>query len=578
MERTRPALALAGLGAGVGAAWIMLGNEVRHASAADVVLLLAVGWSFLASGLVAWRLRPDNRIGPAMVATGLLRLAEGPFWSQDAVLFTFGHVFSYAYLAGIGYILLAFPSGRLESPRLRGLFWIGALAAGPLQVAWLLTGGHDQAGSCAGCPVNLLELTQAPDVAAAIQLSQAAIGTIVAAISIAVLVRRWLVASAPLRFAITPVIWAGVATFGAQVVHHLSFALAVDLGQAPALLLDLALALTAVAFLLGVARTRLARSAIADLVTKLDHSPGPGELRAALARALRDPSLEIAYWLPADERFVDSSGKPAAMPSGADTQVVTMVEREGRRIAALVHDPAVTDDVSLVRAVAAAAGLQLENERLQAELRSQLAEVRASRARIVEATQDERRRIERDLHDGTQQRLVSIAMTLGLAEARVATDAAAARGLIGEARGGLSTALEELRELSQGIHPGILTERGLGEAVDELALRMHLPVEVGVRLPERLPSAVETAAYYVISEALTNVAKHAGASRVQVMVGREDGRALIAVSDDGRGGADAGHGSGLRGLRDRVEALGGRFMVESPPGLGTSVEVEIPCE
>jgi signal transduction histidine kinase len=578
MERTRLALALVGLLAGVGAAWIMLGNEVRHGGAADVVLLLSVGWSFLASGLVAWRLRPDNPIGAAMVATGLLRLAEGPFWSQDAVLFTFGHVFSYAYLAGIGYILLAFPSGRLESPSLRGLFWVGAVAAGPLQVAWLLTGGHDQAGSCAGCPVNLLELTKAPDVTAAIQLSQAAIGTIVAAISIAVLVRRWQLASAPLRFAITPVIWAGVATFAAQVLHHLSFALGVDLGRIPALLLDLTLALTAVAFLLGVARTRLARSAVADLVAELGHSPGPGELRAGLARALRDPSLEIAYWLPVNERFVDSSGKPATMPRVGDPQVVTMVEREGRRIAALVHDPAVTDDESLVRAVAAAAGLQLENERLQAELRSQLEEVVASRARIVEATQDERRRIERNLHDGTQQRLVSIAMALGLADAKVATDADAARRLIAEARGDLSKALEELRELSQGIHPGILTERGLGKAVDELAQRMHLPVEVDVRLPERLPTPVETAAYYVISEALTNIAKHAGASRAQVMVGRQHGRAVIAISDDGRGGADAGHGSGLRGLRDRVEALGGRFGLDSPLGMGTAIRAEIPCE
>jgi signal transduction histidine kinase len=231
-----------------------------------------------------------------------------------------------------------------------------------------------------------------------------------------------------------------------------------------------------------------------------------------------------------------------------------------------------------VRAVAAAAGLQLENERLQAELRSQLEEVRASRARIVEATQDERRRIERNLHDGTQQRLVSIAMTLGLADAKVATDAEAARRLIAEARGDLSTALEELRELSQGIHPGILTERGLGKAVDELALRMHLPVEVDVGLSERLPTPVETAAYYVISEALTNIAKHAGASRAQVMVGLEDGRAVIAISDDGRGGADAGHGSGLRGLRDRVEALGGRFGLESPLGEGTAIRAEIPCE
>ena len=578
MERSRTILAFLGLATGAGAAWIMLGNEVRRSSPADVALVLAVGWTFLASGLVAWRLRPDSPIGPAMVATGLLRFAETPFWSQDPALFTVGHVFSYAYLAGIVYILLVFPSGRLDSPLLRGLCAAGVVAAVLLQVAWLLTGGHESGGSCARCPFNALELFHAPHLAYGIQITQAAIGTIVAALAIAVLARRWWSASTPLRFAITPLIWAGVATLIAQLLHHGSFALGISLGQVPAILLDLTLALTAVAFLLGVARTRLARSAVADLVTEIGQSSALGDLRAALARAFRDPSLEIAYWLPSEERFVDSEGRPAALPASDAGRSVTMVEHEGRRIAALMHDPAVTDDVSLVRAVAAAAGLQLENERLQAELRSQLEEVRASRARIVEATQDERRRIERDLHDGTQQRLVSIAMTLGLAEAKVATDAAAATGLIAEARGSTSTALEELRELSQGIHPGILTERGLGKAVDEVALRMHLPVDVDVRLRERLPTAVETAAYYVISEALTNVAKHAGASRGKVMVGREDGRAVIAISDDGRGGADAGRGSGLRGLRDRVEALGGRFVVVSPPGLGTSIEVEIPCE
>jgi signal transduction histidine kinase len=569
-------LAVVGLLAGLVAAWLMLGNDVRP-HGGEVALVLAVGWSFLASGLVAWRLRPDNPIGLAMIATGLLRFAEGPYWSQGPFLFTLGHAVQYLYMAGLVYVLLAFPNGRLETPVQRGAFIAAAMAAGALQVLWLLTGGHEQSGSCAACPPNVLEITHAPALAAAIQTTQLATGALVGAFAIAVVLRRWWSASAPLRFAITPVIWAGIATLAALVVMLVNHLSGEPLGYVPHLVLDLTLALVPLAFLVGLARTRMARSGVADLLTELADTPAPGGLRGALARALRDPSLEVAYWLPAQERFVDSSGKPARMPRAGDPRAVTMVEREGRRIAALVHDPAVTDDESLVRAVAAAAGLQLENERLQAELRSQLEEVRASRARIVEATQDERRRIERNLHDGTQQRLVSIAMTLGLADARVATDPESARRLVAEARDGLSSALQELRELSQGIHPGILTERGLGKAVDELALRMHLPVEVDVRLSERLPTPVETAAYYVISEALTNVAKHARASRVSVRVGREDGQAHIAITDDGRGGADAGAGSGLRGLRDRVEALGGVFALASPAGGGTSIEVEIPC-
>jgi signal transduction histidine kinase len=256
--------------------------------------------------------------------------------------------------------------------------------------------------------------------------------------------------------------------------------------------------------------------------------------------------------------------------------MVTMIERDGRRVAALIHDPAL-DDEHLVRSACAAAALALENERLQADLRSKLAEVQESRARIVQATEDERRRIERDLHDGAQQRLVSIAMTLGLAAAKAETDPAAVRPLIGDAREALAAGLNELRELSQGIHPGLLTERGLGPALEDLIQRMRLPVELDVDLGERLPTAVETAAYYVVAEGLTNVTKHAHATAARVRVGRRDGMATLEVADDGAGGADPAGGSGLRGLRDRVEALGGRFSLTTAPGHGTTIRAEIPC-
>jgi hypothetical protein len=317
MVRLRVALALLGLVAGIGAAWLMLANDVRRASAADVTLVLGVGWSFLASGLVAWRLRPDNRIGPAMVATGLFRFGEAPFWSQDTVLFTLGHLLSYAYLAGIAFVLLGFPTGRLETPLRRGLFGAAVTVTGPLQTAWLLVGGHDPVTACVGCPVNVLELTQAHDLAAAIQRTQIVAGLIVGSLSAALLLQRWRSASTPLRFAITPVVWVGVATSAALVAMSLNYFLGEPLGQAPHLLLDFAIALLAVAFLVGVARSRLARAAVADLLAELVRNPAPGELRTALARALRDPSLEIAYWLPADERFVDGAGRAAALPDPA---------------------------------------------------------------------------------------------------------------------------------------------------------------------------------------------------------------------------------------------------------------------
>jgi signal transduction histidine kinase len=227
--------------------------------------------------------------------------------------------------------------------------------------------------------------------------------------------------------------------------------------------------------------------------------------------------------------------------------------------------------------VGAAAALALENERLQAELRAHLEELTASRTRILEAAQAERRRIERDLHDGTQQRLVSVAMTLGLADSRLSVDPESAQTILRDARAGISEALEDLRQLSRGIHPGILTERGLGPALDELTRSSHLPVELTVSLPERLPDRVEIAAYFFVSEALTNVAKYADATTVRVCVERVDDRAVIRVADDGAGGADPSRGSGLRGLRDRVEALGGRFSLTGPPEKGTVVAAEIPC-
>jgi signal transduction histidine kinase len=220
---------------------------------------------------------------------------------------------------------------------------------------------------------------------------------------------------------------------------------------------------------------------------------------------------------------------------------------------------------------------EAEVHRLNAELQARLEDLRASRARIVEAADEERRRIERNLHDGTQQRLVSISMALGLAEAKLESDPRVAGAVFDEARQGLLAALEELRELSHGIHPAILTERGLAAALDDLTMRAAVPVELAVAGNDGLPEQVEATAYYVVSEALANVAKYAHATSARIRVQPADGTVVVEVADDGIGGADAGRGSGLRGLTDRVEALGGRLWLSSPPGQGTIVRAEIPC-
>ena len=327
-------------------------------------------------------------------------------------------------------------------------------------------------------------------------------------------------------------------------------------------------------FLAGLLRARLARSNIGELLVDLREPSAPGALREALARALGDPTLELAYWVPEYEAYAGADGEPFALPD--DGRVTTYVERGGAPVAVIVHDASLRDEPELVGAVAAAAGIALENEGLQADLRARLSDLRASRARIVEAGDSARRKLERDLHDGAQQRLVSLSVVLRLVAGRIPSDSPEAE-LLATARTELNESLAELRNLARGIHPAVLSDHGLEVALESLAARTHVRVTHAVELERRPPAPVEVAAYYLIAEGLTNVAKYAHAGSAEVHVTREHGALVVEVSDDGVGGADPGHGSGLRGLADRVEALDGRLRVWSPPGGGTRLRAEIPC-
>jgi signal transduction histidine kinase len=300
-----------------------------------------------------------------------------------------------------------------------------------------------------------------------------------------------------------------------------------------------------------------------------------GVLRDALADALGDRSLEVAFWLPQRAEWVDASGASFAPP--APGRASTLVERAGEPVAMLVHSAAVAEERDLLRAVGGAAALALENERLDAELRANVQELRASRVRIVESADAARRRIERDLHDGAQQQLVALSVALRAATSRLDRDPGAARVLLDEATHDLDAAIRDLRELARGIHPAVLTDRGLAPALEALALRAPLPVEISANLDERLADRVEAAAYFVVAEALTNVVRYAQASRARVTVRRADDRVIVRITDDGIGGADPRNGSGLRGLSDRVAVLDGRLEVVSPAGDGTTVEAVIPC-
>ena len=326
----------------------------------------------------------------------------------------------------------------------------------------------------------------------------------------------------------------------------------------------------------GLLWGRSARSAVADLVVELERAPA-GSVRDVLARTLGDPSLQLALWLPDRGSYVDGEGRPLELPESGSARAVTLLGPPEAPVAALVHDPALLEQRSFLHAAAAAARFALDNERLHAELRLQLEEVRASRARIVQAGDEERRRLERNLHDGAQQRLLGLGLALQLARAQLGPGADGTVTLLEESEAELRAALDELRELARGIHPAILTDQGLEAALRSLAERSPVRVSI-VGVPEgRLGDAVEVAAYFLVSESLANVAKYAHASTVRISIAQRNGDAVVDIEDDGVGGADPARGSGLRGLSDRVQALGGTLTVESPPAHGTRIHAEIPC-
>jgi signal transduction histidine kinase len=570
-------IAVLALASGVGAALLIAGSD-RELSPAGVsaVLALIVGWAYIGSGLVARRQRPENPLGAVMVFTGFAWFATFLADANNSLVFTVGTALEAVYLLGFVYLVLSFPSGRLRGRLDVGLFATAVFIAVAVELAYLLF-ADSRSRICDDCPSNALEITRNDTVADAFLQGQRTLGVALCLFTVVLLVRRWMRASPPERHAVAPVLWAGSAMFAA-----LAFSVANDifdhpLGPGPAWTRALVFASIPIAVLGVLLQRRLARGAVAGLVVELGEGTATVDLREALGRALGDPSLELAYWVPATARYVDSSGRPVELP-GPDTGLAaTVVEREGETIAALIHDPALSENSELVQSVCAAAALTLENARLQAELRARLAELQASRARLVEATESERHRIERDLHDGTQQRLVSLAMVLGLAESKLAGDRPAVEPVLREAREELALALDELRELTQGIRPAILVERGLAAALDDLSRRAGLPVKLSVGVRGRLPEQVEGAAYFVASEALTNAAKHSHASEVLLAAHQQEATLVLEVVDDGIGGAVPGGGSGLRGLADRVEALGGRLTVSSPPGRGTSLRVELPC-
>jgi signal transduction histidine kinase len=391
------------------------------------------------------------------------------------------------------------------------------------------------------------------------------------------LYRHWRRASPALRRALLPVMVAAPLQLALILAWHLvdadrsGFEGARAALQSP--LVGLAGLVFPVGLLLGLVRTRLARGSIADLALELGRGVPLGGLRDTLARALRDPTLVLAFPAPSGAGYVDPDGQPIEISQDRlPGRGLARIERDGEVLAVLSYDEGIDqEDPGRIGAVASVARLAIENERLAAQVRAQLEEVRASRARIVEASDAERRRIERDLHDGAQQRLVALAMRLD--QARETSTGAST--LIDETTAELLTAIGEVRDLARGLHPTILTDAGLAAAVEALAERTPFPVIVNVT-DSRFAPEIEAAAYYVVAEALTNIARYADASEAHVDASAETGRLIVTISDNGRGGADPSAGSGLRGLVDRLAAIDGELTVSSPTGAGTTLTARLP--
>ncbi len=530
-----------------------------------VLLTPLVGWSFGVAGMLACLHRRWRRVGVLLLAVGFAWLVHLLDWTHVPVLVSVGAPLRNVYAAVFAHLLLAFPTGRLGSWWSRALVVAGYLDVVGVQVVATVLDGP-------GPATSWVRGDRSP--AAVWYDVENAVGVLLAGLVMVTLVRR----ARSARGHPPAAVWtAAVVAFVALLANLLSAWFSPGLALVSWVAFLTGFAAVPFAFLASLLGLRLRRAGVAALIVRLSRVGDTAELRDALADALRDPSLELAFWVPDRGGYVDGQGREVTLPATGGERAGTLVERDGRRIGALFHDVALRDEPELVDAVVAAAGLALDNARLQAELRAQLAELRASRVRLVEAAATERRRIERNLHDGAQQRLVSVAFVLGLARSRLPGDPIAAGSALTEAQSGLAQALDELRRLSQGIHPGVLVERGLRVAIAELAWAAPVPTHVAWHAPDRLSEAVELTGYYMVAEALANAAKHARATSVRIRVSDQDGRATIAVSDDGVGGAHAERGTGLHGLTDRVEALGGRLTVLSPVGAGTTIQMEVSC-
>ncbi len=519
--RLRLVLPLVATAVAVAAAW----NSYLE----DVILVLGdglVGILLVTCGVIAWDRRPQSRVGLLMVIAGFTWFAGN-----------FAAIAVYLHRGPLVHLHISYPTGRLRR-RLAQATVVGAYVHAVIE------------------PVARNDVVTL------------ALAVLVAVAALDIFLRT----SGTARRAGIPALVAAL-TFAAILALGAIQRLADwDADKQVLWSYNIVVALLVLVLLVDLLRGRWADAVISDLIVDLGERSDTHTLADELGRALGDRSLVLGYWLPEESRYVDDAGRPLELPEPGSDRVVTPIASGGEPVAVLVHDAAVLDDSGLLDSVAAAARLAVSNARLQAEVRARVVELAASRRRVIEAADAQRRRLEQELHDGVGRRLDAV--TQSLARVRAHTGERASQQ-VADVEAEFADARIELSDFAHGVYPRSLSEGGLAPALQELADRAGLPVKCDISV-ERLPDAVEAAVYFVCSEALANVAKHAGATKATIDVARMRDRLQITISDDGRGGADPSKGSGLRGLRDRVEALDGRLSVQSPANGGTRVEAAIP--
>lgn len=533
------------------------------------IALTVMFWLYTGVGLLVWWGRPSNAMGFLIVLGGAALALANFETATSPVLVVVGAAFATSVLAVTVHLLLAFPTGRLRAPAARVVTAAGYVVSLGLQIP-LYVYGNDRVG-----PVT-------PDslhIAAVAQEVQSWSGLAVMAATVVIMIARVRLASPPVRKVIAPLY--GYGAF-AVIFVPLGARLLRGVGAGSDVISIVQLTLLAgipVVIAVSLFTGRFARTGeLTELGSWLNaNSAGrPAELADALARTLGDPSLRILFRDAGDDRYLDADGATVEAPAPESGRALSEIRIDRRHVGALEYDAELVDDPQMVRKAGDIVALAVDRERLTAELRAAELELRRSRARVVDATDRERRRIATDLHDGIQARLVLLAVD---AQRLAGTLQGSTREQAIALRKEIDRTAADLRALVRGVMPSALIERGLVAAVEDLTDRLPMPVVLDVDVPDgSVEGPIESVAYFVVAEAVSNAVKHSGARRATVRLRRGEDALLVEISDDGAGDATlTGTGSGLRSLADRVDAVGGIFRIDSAPGTGTRLRVELPC-